>query len=104
MATRKERHKSLSNKTDRHGFELKNLVWTIGYQLTAYIGRTNGLAVRDWLKNGLPEHLEERMQAALDVSRPIAQAESELVAQYFLIRRRIVFVQPSTRLTAGHVG
>ena len=69
------------------GFDFKELVWTIGYQLTAYIGRTNIRTVKDWLKNGLPKHLETRMQAALDVAKPIAEVESELVAQGFLVQR-----------------
>ena len=67
-----------------HRFELRELVQIIGFQLTAFIGRTNLFEVREWLKHGLPTRLEERMQAALDVARPIGEVESELVAQAYL--------------------
>ena len=59
----------------------------IGFQLTAYIGRTNVWEVREWLKNSLPRHLEERMQATYDVAKPIEEVEFDLVAQYFLINK-----------------
>jgi hypothetical protein len=65
-------------------FELKQLVSIIGYQLTAYIGRTNIQIVQNWLQVGLPKAQEARMKAALEVARPIAEVESDLVAQGFL--------------------
>jgi hypothetical protein len=65
-------------------FDLKELVWTIGYRLTAYVGNTNVQTVKEWLKSGLPENLEERMKAVFDVAKPIEQAESEYAAQAFL--------------------
>ncbi len=65
-------------------FDFKELVWTIGYRLTAYIGSTNVQTVKAWLQSGLPETLEERMKAAFDVAMPIRQAESEYIAQWFL--------------------
>jgi hypothetical protein len=34
----------------------------------------------EWLRNGLPKELEERMKAAYDVALPIAEVQSELVA------------------------
>lgn len=66
-------------------FALSELVWMIGFQLTAYIGRTTVEIVGEWLQSGLPEELEGRMRAALDVALPIAEVESELIAQGFLI-------------------
>jgi hypothetical protein len=65
-------------------FELKELVLTIGYLLTAYLGRTMVTTVIDWLKNGLPNDLEVRMEAAYAVAKPIERVELELVAQGFL--------------------
>ena len=52
-------------------FELWKLVRMIGFQLTAYIAKTNVVEVYEWLKHGLPKHLEERMQAVFDVASPI---------------------------------
>jgi hypothetical protein len=66
------------------GFDLKELAWTIGYRLTAYIGNTNAQTVKEWLKSGLPENLEERMKAVFNVAKPIEQAELEYAAQAFL--------------------
>jgi hypothetical protein len=67
-------------------FNLAELVLIIGYRLTAYIGGSaNDQSVIDWLRNGLPPGVETRLQATLDVVAPIAQVESELVAQGFLI-------------------
>jgi len=48
---------SRSNKSLVNSFDLEKLVRTIGYQLTAYIGRTDIRTVRDWLENGLPGDL-----------------------------------------------
>ena len=56
----------------------------IGYQITAFIGKTNVLEVCQWLKYGLRKHLEERMKAVFDVASPIEDVEFELVAQAFL--------------------
>ena len=56
--------------------------------MTAYIGRTNVVTVQKWLQAGLPEALEDRMSAALELARPIAEVESELVAQGFLSSAR----------------
>ena len=79
---------SYSNKSLVNSFDLENLVWTIGYQLTAYIGKTDIRTVHDWLGNGLPGDLEARMRATFEVAQPIAEVESELVAQGFLIEKR----------------
>jgi hypothetical protein len=65
-------------------FDLRKLVRVIGFHLTAYIGKTNVVEVYEWLKRGLPKHLEERMQAAFDVACLIKEVEFELVAQAFL--------------------
>lgn len=88
MTKRKRADTSRSNKPLVNSFDLKKLVWIIGYQLTAYIGRTNIQTVKDWLGNCLPEDLEACMRAALEVVQPIAEVESELVAQGFLIQKR----------------
>jgi hypothetical protein len=78
---------SRGKRSSRKKFDLRELVRVIGYQLTAYIGRTNVWEVREWLKNSLPRHLEERMQATYDVAKPIEEVEFDLVAQYFLINK-----------------
>lgn len=78
---------ALMRRERKRGFALSELVWVIGYQLTAYIGRTTVQTVAEWLKSGLPEETEGRMKAALDVALPIAEVESELVAQGFLIEK-----------------
>ena len=64
--------------------DLKDLVRTIGYQLTAFIGRTDIPTVARWLHEGVPEALQPRMQAALDIAKPIERVESDLVSQGFL--------------------
>ena len=64
-------------------FDLNELVSTIGYPLTAYLGNTTVPTVVEWLNGGLPNDLEERMKAAYDVAKPIERVESELVAQAF---------------------
>lgn len=79
----------MSRTKKQEKFALPDLVWVIGYQLTAYIGRTAAETVAEWLQNGIPEELESRMKAALDVALPIAEVESELTAQDFLIRKRV---------------
>ena len=70
--------------SDGNKFYLKQLVSIIGYQLTAYIGRADIQTVQSWLQVGVPEALEERMRVALEVAGPIAEVESDLVAQGFL--------------------
>jgi muconolactone delta-isomerase len=68
-------------------FNLPRLVSIIGFKLTAYIGgATTTQSVVDWLRSGLPADIEPRMRAAFDISNPIADAESGLIAQGFLIR------------------
>lgn len=58
----------------------------IGFKLTAYIGgATSTPSVVDWLRNGLPAQLEPRMRTAFDIANPIAEAESQLITQAFLI-------------------
>jgi hypothetical protein len=42
----------------------------------------------EWLRSGLPEELKERMRAAYDVALPIAEVESQLVAQGFLTEKQ----------------
>jgi hypothetical protein len=62
------------------------LVQIIGYRLTAYIGGATSIqSVVDWLRNGLPADLEPHMRATFDIVKPIAEVESELIAQGFLI-------------------
>jgi hypothetical protein len=68
-------------------FALPDLVWVIGCQLTAYIGRTTVEGIAEWLQSELPEELVGRMKTALDVALPIAEVESELIAQGFLIEK-----------------
>lgn len=77
-----------SDESNENSFDLKELVWTIGYRLTAYIGGTNIQTVKSWLQNGLPANLEARMRVTLDVAKPIADVESELIAQGFLIQEQ----------------
>ena len=79
---------SRSNKSPINSFDIKKLVWTIGFQLTAYISHTDIRTVHDWLENGLPGDLEARMRATFEVAQPIAEVESELVAQGFLIGKQ----------------
>lgn len=64
--------------------DLEELVRTIGYQLTAFIGSTDIRTIEHWLHEGAPEALQPRLQAALDIAKPIERIESELVAQGFL--------------------
>jgi hypothetical protein len=64
------------------GFE--ELVRIIGYQLTAFVGSTDVRTVVRWLHEGVPETLQPRMEAALEIAEPIERVESELVAQGFL--------------------
>jgi hypothetical protein len=83
-------HSGPLDRTSKAGkFDLADLVPIIGYRLTAYIGgNTNIQSVVLWLGEGLPPDLEPRMRAALDIVKPIAEAESELIAQGFLIGPR----------------
>ena len=70
-------------------FDLADLVPIIGYPLTAYIGGATKIqSAVLWLREGLPLDLEPRMRAALDIVKPIAEAESEFIAQGFLIGPR----------------
>jgi len=78
----------LVRQSNDESVNLADLVSIIGYRLTAYIGgAASTQSAIDWLRNGLPADLEPRMKAAFDVARPIAEVESELVAQGFLIQR-----------------
>lgn len=61
--------------------DFEELVRIIGYQLTASIGSTDTRTVALWLHEGVPVTLQPRMQAALDIAKPIERVESELVAQ-----------------------
>ena len=82
-----ERHKQ-PREEDRHErscVDLRDLVQTIGYQLTAFIGSTDIRTVVRWLHDGVPNAVHSRMQAALDIAKPIERVESDLVAQGFLI-------------------
>jgi hypothetical protein len=83
-------HPDLANITSKtETFNLSNLVSIIGYKLTAYIsGATTTQSVVGWLQSGLPEDLEPRMRVAFDVAAPIAEVESELIAQGFLTEQR----------------
>jgi hypothetical protein len=82
-------------------FNLANLVLIIGYKLTAYIGdAASTKSVVNWLRDGLPAELESRMKAAFDVAKPVAEVESELVAQGFLIRK---WEQLGTYQTPAHM-
>jgi hypothetical protein len=70
---------------------LSELVWVIGYRLTAYIGRTTVETVAEWLQSDLPEELHERMQATLDVALPIAEMgmdNSERRLEFWFLRVR----------------
>jgi hypothetical protein len=64
--------------------EFEELVRIIGYQLTAFIGSTDVRTAARWLHEGVPEAVLPRMQAALEIAKPIERVESELVAQGFL--------------------
>lgn len=65
--------------------DLNDLVQIIGYQLTAFIGSTDIRTVVHWLHNGVPDAMQSRMRAVLDITKPIERVESEFVAQGFLI-------------------
>lgn len=64
--------------------EFEELVRIIGYQLTAFIGSTDVRTVARWLHEGVPEAVLPRMQASLEIAKPIERVESEVVAQGFL--------------------
>ena len=70
---------SRSNKSLVNSFVLEKLVRTIGYQLTAYIGRTDIRTVRDWLENGLPGDLEAR-DADIAIARDNVACDLEALA------------------------
>lgn len=71
-------------RTQQQWVDLQELVATIGYQLTAFIGSTDTRTIERWLREGVPVVLQPRFQAALDIAKPIERVESELVAQGFL--------------------
>jgi hypothetical protein len=86
MKASNDRPSSPYHASNDKSFNLADLVLIIGYKLTAYIGgATSTQSVVDWLRNGLPPELESRMRAVFNVVKPIAEVESELVAQGFLI-------------------
>jgi len=80
-------HFDLPNRTTSpRTFDFADLVSIIGNQLAAYVGgATKSQTAVLWLRDGLPPGLEPRMRAALDIVKPIADAESEVIAQGFLI-------------------
>jgi hypothetical protein len=87
MMTNSEHSDFPSHASQAGTFNFESLVAIIGYKLTAYIGGATSIqSAVDWLRNGLPRELEPRMQATFDVVEPIAAAESEVIAQGFLIR------------------
>jgi hypothetical protein len=45
---------------------------------------TDTRTIARWLREGVPVAMQPRMQAALDIAKPIDRVESELVAQGFL--------------------
>jgi hypothetical protein len=97
---------SLERRSNKSRVRVDDLVRTIGYQLTAFIGGADIRDVEDWLNNGLPKDLEARMRATLDVAMPIKQVESELVAQGFLIEKTNElepYGSPAQMLRAGDV-
>jgi hypothetical protein len=65
--------------------DFEELVRIIGYQLTAFVGSTDLRTVARWLQEGVPDVVQPRMEAALDIAKPIERVESELVAQGFLV-------------------
>jgi hypothetical protein len=69
-------------------FCLAGLIAVIGYRLTAYIGSTSAQSLMDWLRDGLPADIEPRLRAAFEVAKPIADVESVLPAQGFLVQHR----------------
>jgi hypothetical protein len=86
MASRE--HSEFPSHASKAGtFIFVDLVAIIGYKLTAYIGGASTFqSAVDWLRNGLPRELEPRMRSTFDVVEPIAAAESEVIAQGFLLR------------------
>ena len=73
-----------TNNSAEARFDLKELAQIVGYLLIAYIGRGNASELREWLQQGPPAHVEERLRAAFEIAKPIAEAESEYAAQWFL--------------------
>jgi hypothetical protein len=79
----------LNQEVKAKTFNLTDLIVIIGYRLTAYIGGATSIQhIKEWLQNGLPPELESRMRTTFDVVKPIAEVESELIAQGFLIGQR----------------
>lgn len=74
----------MSNADHRRSVNFEELVRIIGYQLTAFIGSTDVWTVARWLHEGVPEEVLPRMQAALEIAKPIERVESEPIAQGFL--------------------
>jgi hypothetical protein len=88
MTVNREGPDATNRRSDDGTFGLSDLVAIIGYKLTAYIvGATSTQSVVDWIQSGLPPEFEPRIRAALDVVGLIAEAESKLIAQSFLMRR-----------------
>lgn len=67
--------------------DLKELVRIIGYQLTAFIGSTDTRTVARWLHEGVPEALQPRMQAALDIANRSSESNPSLLHRGFWLRR-----------------
>jgi len=86
MEINKEHVDLLKQELKGKTYNFTDLVWIIGYKLAAYIsGATSIQHVKVWLRDGLPADIELRMRATFDVVSPIAEVESEFVAQGFLI-------------------
>jgi hypothetical protein len=90
--------KSTDNFNSR--FELKKLVWTIGYRMTAYLGGTTIPAVAEWLKNGLPNDLDNTRKPLTMLPSPSSDWHLSLSPKAFstvtLMRFRILMF-PSRR-------
>lgn len=84
MAGHKRNKPCDESQDQQQHVQLEELVRTIGYQLTAFIGSTDIRTIARWLHEGAPEALQPRFQAALDVAKPIERTESDVVAQGFL--------------------
>jgi hypothetical protein len=90
--------KSTDNFNSR--FELKKLVWTIGYRMTAYLGGTTIPAVAEWLNNGLPNDLDNTRKPLTMFPSPSSDWHLSLSPKAFstvtLMRFRILMF-PSRR-------
>ena len=56
--------------------DVEEMVRTIGYQLTTFIGSTDVRTIARWLHEGAPEALQTRLRAALNIAEPIERVES----------------------------